>query len=104
MFKVFFGNDCGDGIFFDTEQRAKAFCERHKGFEYTFVGGVIYSSIYTTNYCGIPFTKEEADAFTNGEGYHGHYGCKFCPHNRGHEQGASHIVGPCGQQVCLVNL
>ena len=106
MFKVVYGNDVndGDGIFFDTEKRAKAFCDRHEGFKYVFVGGVISDSVYTTNVCGIPFTKEEADAFNNGEGYHGHHGCRFCPHNRGHKQGASHIAGPCGQQVCFVTI
>ena len=104
MFNVYYGNDIHDGIFFDTEKRAKAFCDRHEGFKYVFVGGVISDSVYTTNVCGIPFTKEEADAFNNGEGYHGHHGCRFCPHNRGHEQGASHIAGPCGQQVCFVTI
>ena len=101
MYKVYYGNDDG-GIFFDTERRAKAFCERHKGFRYVFIGGVTDDSVYTTNACGIPFTREEANAFTNGEGYYGHHGCRFCPHNRGHEQGAARIAGPCGQQVCIV--
>ena len=102
MYKVYYENPNSDGIFFDTEKRAKAFCNRHEGFKYIFVGGVIYSNVYTTNSCGIPFTHEEALAFLNGEGYHGHYGCKFCPNNRGHEPGASRIAGPCGQQVCIV--
>ncbi len=103
MYRVFHNENDG-GIFFDTEKRAKAFCARHKGFKYVLVGGVISSSVYTTNSCGIPFTREEALAFINGKGYHGHHGCRFCPHNRGHEQVASRIAGPCGHQVCCVAL
>ena len=62
------------------------------------------NEVYTTNANGIRFTREEANAFLNGEGYHGHHGCGFCPYNSGHEQGASRIAGPCGQQNCWVEI
>ena len=60
--------------------------------------------IYTVNENGIEFTVEEAKAFLNGEGYHGHDGCYYCPMNRGHVEGASRIVGPCGQQNCWIDV
>ena len=59
-------------------------------------------AIYTTNSEGVQFTLQEAFDFANGRGYHGNYGCHYCPYNHGHERGASYIVGPCGQQVCFV--
>ena len=61
-------------------------------------------SVYTVNANGISFTREEANDFTNGKGYHGKDGCYYCPYNSGHEQGASRIAGPCGQQNCWIDI
>ena len=49
-------------------------------------------SVYTVNANGISFTREEANDFTNGKGYHGKDGCYYCPYNSGHEQVASRIA------------
>lgn len=52
------------------------------------------------NATGKEMTVEEYKAFMYNPANEGN--CEECPENRGFEEGASRIVGPCGQQNCWV--
>lgn len=55
---------------------------------------------FCTNISGKSFTRDEYRQFMFNKD--NEYNCDVCPENRGFEEGASRIAGPCGQQNCWV--
>lgn len=53
------------------------------------------------NVNGKEFTVEEYRQFMYN--MDNAFDCENCPENRGFEEGASRIAGPCGQQNCWVH-